>query len=240
MTMNVTLQARSAAEAERIANALRAQIIPTRSNTAMSAQPAAANDAQTAPSGDIILRNVRLSFPDLWHAVEFKPGDGRPRWNATFLIEPGSDNDKAIRRAISAAARDTFGDKAAQMIKSCSGQVTKFCYIDGAMKDYDGYQDHWALAAHRAAKLRNGSPNSAPLIIDRNKRELSESDGRPYGGCYVNAKVSIWAQKGENPGIRCSFSVVQFHADGDALGAGAPNAADFEDLSDGADAADFL
>lgn len=233
------IQTRSTAEAERIANALR-QAIKPRSNTAMSAQPAAANDPNAAPSGDIILRNVRLSFPDLWHAVEFKPGDGKPRWNATFLIEPGSDNDKAIRRAISAAARAEWGDKAAQIMKSIAGQANKFCYLDGAMKTYDGYDGMWSLAAHRAGLLRSGSTNSAPLIIDRNKRELTDRDGRPYGGCYVNAKVSLWAQKGENTGMRCSFSVVQFHADGDQLGAGAPNASDFEDLSDGADAADFL
>ena len=42
------------------------------------------------------LSNVRLSFPQLFVAKEFKPGDGKPRFDATFLIVPGSANDKAM------------------------------------------------------------------------------------------------------------------------------------------------
>ena len=30
---------------------------------------------------DILLKDVRLSFPDLFNAVEFKTGDGKSRWN---------------------------------------------------------------------------------------------------------------------------------------------------------------
>lgn len=52
----------------------------------------------------IKLAGVRLSFPDLFKAVEFKTGDGKPRFNASFLVDPGSENDKKIKAAIAVEA----------------------------------------------------------------------------------------------------------------------------------------
>lgn len=177
------------------------------------------------------LSKVRLSFPDIWKAVEFKTGDGKPRFNATFLVEPGSENDKAIRQAIKDAAKEVFGDKAEKMVKGFESNGNKFCYLDGDLKDYDGYKGLWYLATH--SKTR-------PSIFDRDKTPLVEEDGRPYAGCYVNAIVDVWAQKGENPGIRASFSGIQFHSDGDAFSGSAPASADdFDDLGDGADSDDM-
>ena len=185
---------------------------------------------------DLIIKNVRLSFPDLFRAVEHKPGEGKPRWNATFLVSPGSDADKAIRAAIQAEATAEWKEKAAGMLKACAGQTNKFCYLDGDTKQYEGYAGMMYLATHRAAKLRNGSPNTPPLIIDTNKRPLDETAGRPYPGCYVNAKVSIYCQKGENAGVRASFSVVQFAKDGDAFSKGTPTDDEFDNIAEGADA----
>lgn len=179
---------------------------------------------------DIILRKVRLSFPDLFHAVEYQQGDGRPRWNATFLIEPGSTNDELIREAIQEAARDAWGEKAPRMLAQFEGNANKFCYLDGSLKEYDGYEGMWYLACHRNATLRSGSPNARPAIIDRDKSPLTEEDGRPYAGCFVNAKVSLYGQAGENAGLRASFSVVQFDSDGPAFSGSAPTIDEFDAL----------
>ncbi len=173
------------------------------------------------------LKRVRLSFPDLWVPVEFKPGDGKPRFNATFLIEPGSDNDKAIQAAIKEAAKETFGAKADAILKSLAGNSNKYAYLDGNTKEYDGYEGMMYLACHAKAR---------PYICDRDPTVILPADsGRPYAGCYVNATVDIYAQKGENQGIRASFTGVQFAADGDAFSAGKPATAnDFETLAEGA------
>lgn len=195
--------------------------------------------ANTTQNQEVLLRNVRLSFPDLFHAVEFKAGDNKPRWNATFLVEPGSDNDKAIWAAINAAAKAEWKDKAPKMIESLKTNSNKFCYLSGDTKEYDGYAGMFFLASHRSAKLKSGAANSRPAIIDRDKSPLTEEDGKPYAGCYVNAKISIYAQSGENPGVRCSFSVVQFAKDGDSFGTGAPSTEDFDDLAAGADGEDM-
>jgi hypothetical protein len=177
----------------------------------------------------------RLSFPDLWDPVEFKPGDDRPRWNATILVEPGSASDKAVNAAIKKAAETEWKDKAASKLKEYAGQKNQYCYLSGDLRDYEGYAGMMALSAHRNAKTRNGGAAPRPAIIDRDTSPLTADDGKPYAGCYVKAKVSIYCQSGENPGVRASFSVIQFVKDGDAFSGSAPSVAGFEDLGAPAD-----
>lgn len=191
-------------------------------------------------STDIMLKDVRLSFPRLWTPAEYETGDGKPRWSASFLIVPGSANDKAIRAAIQAEANETFKDKAKTLLAQFTGNSQKFCYLDGepgGEAKYDGYAGHWALTTHRQQKTKVGT-QAAPLIIDANKAPLLETAGKPYAGCYVNAKVSIYAQAGANAGIRASFSAVQFWRDGDAFSASTPSADGF-DVAAGSEADDF-
>lgn len=190
---------------------------------------------------DLKLSNVRLSFPNLFEAKEFKPGDGKPRFDATFLVEPGSENDKAIRAAIAAEAAAVFGAKATALLRQWDGNNNKVAYCSGDLKqDYDGFAGMMYLACH--SKVRPGVFDNVRDPATGKARVIRTSaEGRPYAGCFVNAKVSIYAQKGENPGIRASFSGVQFWADGVAFAGGATATADdFEDLVDGAAADDLV
>lgn len=184
-------------------------------------------------STPIILKNVRLSYPNVFHAKDYK-GDGKHRWSASFIIEPGSENDKLIRDVISAEAKASYGEKAAQMLKGFQGNSMKMCYIDGEIKGNPEYAGKWVLTTHRYAT------QPRPLIIDRDKSPLTSDDGKPYGGCYVNAEVSIYAQTGDTPGVRGSFSVIQFAKDGDSFGAGPVTADAFDDISEGADAGSLM
>lgn len=191
-------------------------------------------------STDIMLKDVRLSFPRLWTPAEYETGDGKPRWSATFLIVPGSANDKAIRAALQAEANEVFKAKANATLAQYAGNSQKFCYLDGEVNGeprYDGYAGLWALTTHRQQKTKVGT-QPPPLIIDANKAPLGEDAGKPYAGCYVNAKVSIYAQGGTNAGLRASFSAVQFWRDGDAFSASTPSADGF-DVAEGTDADDF-
>lgn len=180
----------------------------------------------------VLLKNVRLAFPELWTPTQYQ-GKGAYRYDATFLIEPGSDNDKAVRKAITEAAAESFGAKSAAILKGMESNSNKFCYLDGNTKEYDGFEDMMYLSSHR------GEKQGAPLVIDRNREPLSATSGKPYAGCYVNASVDIYAQKGENQGIRASLLAVQFSRDGDAFAGSRANPDDFEDLSEGADSEDF-
>ncbi len=183
-------------------------------------------------STQVILKNVRLSFPDLFEAKDYQDNK-RFRYSATFLVEPGSANDKAIQAAILAEAAEKF-KKNPKIIDGWRQNPQKFCYTPGELKEYDGYAGKMALSTHRYqeqgkpgvfdSKGVNGVPNP-----------LTAEDGRPYAGCYVNAKVEIWAQDGKNPGIRGSLISVQFAGDGDAFSSGTrPSDDDFGVLEEGA------
>ena len=174
----------------------------------------------------VVLKNVRLSFPKLFEATQFQQGQGKARYDASFLVVPGSDNDKAILAAIREECKTAFGAKADAKLKALQNDSGKFCYQDGNTKEYEGYEDHFFLSSHR------NEEQGPPKVVDKDKTPLTPADGKPYAGCYVNASVDIWAQSGQYPGIRCTLIAVQFCADGDAF-AGAPATdEDFEDLSD--------
>lgn len=173
----------------------------------------------------LVLPNVRMAFNNLFTAEEYSPGDGKPRYSATFLIEKGSAMDKQIWAAINAEAANAWPKKPQAMVDSLKGNNNKFCYRDGDITTYDGFEGMFALASHRKES------DGAPGVYDRDKTPLQARDGRPYSGCYVNAIVEIYAQTGENSGMRCGLVGVQFVKDGQSFGgASKPKADDFEDL----------
>ncbi len=188
-------------------------------------------------SRTIFLKNVRLAFPVLYVPQEFLSGDGKPRYSATFLVAPDSDNDKLIRQTIIEAIKESFPDakKAEQFSKSVVGQSQKYCYQDGDAKSFDGFEGNWFLASHRQAK------DGPPAVVDTNPKVLlAENSGRVYAGCYVNAKVDIYVQTKGNPGVRCGLLAVQFAKDGDAFAGGVASADGFDTLeTEGEDLDDF-
>lgn len=181
----------------------------------------------------IILKNVRLAFPELFEPKSFAgEEEGTKRYSANFLIEPGSENDKLIRKTISDAVKEKFPEpkKAEQFLKSVQGNSGKFCFNDGDAKNYDGYEGMWYVSANR------NEDQGAPSVVSGRKDEsgklipLTKASGKPYAGCYVNGKIDIWVQTGKYNGVRASLQAVQFVADGDAF-AGAPASADgFDEL----------
>lgn len=185
------------------------------------------------------LTNVRIAFiNNLRTAAEFEPGDGKFRYSATFLVEKGSENDKAIEAAIKTVAVEGWAKKADAMLESFRSNSNKFCYQNGDLKDFDGFEGNMYIAAHR--KRDDGRPllldnvadpetNKPARLVDSNGDWLPGKEGRIYAGCYVNATIDIYAQTKTNPGIRCGLMGVQFHAPGDSFsGASRANEDDFE------------
>ncbi len=86
----------------------------------------------------VVLKNVVLRFADLFEPREFKAGDDRPRYSAAFLVEHGSDNDKAVKDAITETMKEAWQDKAAVKTKAFMSQNGQCCYQDGSSKEYDG------------------------------------------------------------------------------------------------------
>lgn len=179
----------------------------------------------------IKLQNVRLSFPGLFKAEAFKPGDD-PKFKATFLVPKDSPQMAEIEKAILETAKFKWGAKAEKALAGMRNNPNKFCMQDGDTKSYDGYEGMMAISAKSTIR---------PLVIDRDRTTLAEEDGKPYAGCYVNASVEFFAYENSGNGISAQLAGVQFVSDGDAFGGGsAADAADFDDLGDGNDADDLV
>lgn len=188
---------------------------------------------------EVMLKNVRIAFcQSLVGEAETFPGSTVARHSAVFLVEPGSENDKAIQAAIKAEAVNVWAKKADSTLEGLKGNSNKYCYLSGNTKDYDGFEGMMTLGAHRK------EADGRPMLLDNVKdpatgkaAKLTGKEGRIYGGCYVNAKVSIYCQNGQYSGVRCGLLGVQFAAPGDSFG-GAGRAK--EDDFDAMDAEDDL
>jgi hypothetical protein len=173
----------------------------------------------------VVLRDVRLSFPDLFEAQQFE-GTGPYYYRATFLFPEKSDNYKKVMEAIEEVAKEKWAAKAPGILKAALATPNKTCLVDGDTKDYNGFAGNWALSA---ARNQDAGP---PRIVDRAKNPLVAADGKLYGGAYVNATVELWAQDNKyGKAIRATLVNVQFVKDGESFGGAAPATdADLDDL----------
>lgn len=174
------------------------------------------------------LANVRLAFPALFEAKTVN-GEGDPKFGASLLIEPSDKpNIAAINKAIETVATEKWGAKAAGHL-ALMRKTDKVALHDGDLKaQYAGFAGMLYVSANSSAR---------PLVLDKDKSPLVAADGRPYGGCYVNATVELWAQDNKyGKRVNAQLLGVQFFGDGDSFGGGAVGSADdFDDLAVGSD-----
>ncbi len=169
----------------------------------------------------LVITNARLSFPTLWKPQEYESGDGKPRYTANLLLSKDDPQLKTLNKLFEDLFVEKFRDKAKIHIAAVRADSKASCIVDGDTKAYDGYEGMICIVAHRQAHA------GAPKIINKDKSELRESDGKPYAGCYVNAKVSFWIQDNKNgKGFRSTLEVIQFARDGDAFSGAKPASAD--------------
>ena len=206
----------------------------------------------------VILPNVRLAFFHGWRPSDPRNGtDGKPipgKYGAQGIWVPGSEADKMARAAFMEAATAKWGPNAGNVVRSlskdkkCLRVGNEMLTKDGSIRD--GYADMFYIASYNqsppaiaAHKLFNGKP----VLIGEDGR--SYQDGKPievpfevikpYGGCYVNLKVDIYAmdKSGQGKSVNATFLAVQYVGKGDAFGSGGPGTADgFGDMG-GDDAA---
>lgn len=176
---------------------------------------------------EVRLENVRLSFAHIFRAQKPKKKnedgtEAAPKFNCSFLIpkdtKQGKANVERMKEAMR-AARDAKWGKNPPKLKP-----EKMCLRDGDQEDWDGYEGHMYVSASNTRR---------PVVLDRNKTPLTEEDGKPYSGCYVNAVVRIWCQdNAHGKRINASLEGVQFVKDGDAFGAAPLDEDAFDDLGE--------
>jgi len=154
--------------------------------------------------GIIKLKNVRLSFPALFEAKSFN--EGKPKFSAVFLLDKkvNTADIKAVKAGIEAVTKEKW-PKGVKNLKPP-------CLHDGSEKeDVDGYGDDVMYVTASSAKR-------VP-VVGADLAPLTEEDGKPYAGCYVNASIRLWAQDNEfGKRINAQLRAVQFLRDGEAFG----------------------
>lgn len=166
--------------------------------------------------------NARLSFARLNKPEAFN-GQGKPRYTASFIIEPGSKAEKDLVSAMKFVAVDEWGEANGKKTYEALVRTQKTCLNDGNNKpDIAEYQD--MLVINGAAQV--GAPPS--LVYTKNGKNVAIDDDERenqsiiYSGCMVNVRLNIWAQDNDfGKRINAGIAGVQFAGDGDRLGGSA-------------------
>lgn len=194
-------------------------------------------DKTVQPIGRMMLKDARLAFPNLFEPSAIVGADGKPgkpRYGATLIVGADHPQLAQINKVIAAVAQDKWKDKAKAQLTALEKQ-DKLALHEGDLKpNYDGFPGNWFVSA-------NSQENAPPTVVDVDKGPLTARSGKPYAGCYVNASLEFWAQD-NNYGkrINCTLRGIQFLRDGDAFSAARPADSDeFDDVTEGSDAADF-
>lgn len=161
----------------------------------------------------VVIRNVRLSFPNLFRPSAAKGKDGQPQgepvFSSAFILDKKANaaDIKALEAAVALVKKEKWQGKPVNM-KNKSIR-------DGAEKAAtEGYGD--AIVFISARNKRR------PMVVDRNPTvPIVEGDPRLFAGCYVNAEVSAWAQDNQfGKGVNWSLNKVQYVREGDPFGEG--------------------
>jgi Protein of unknown function (DUF2815) len=172
----------------------------------------------------IMLRDVRLAFPNLWVASAPK-GGGEKAFSASFIIPKTHKQIAELNAAFKAVAKDKWASKADAVYKALEA-ADKIALRNGDSKaDYEGFEGNFYVSGR--SKVR-------PSVFDQQRQELTQEDGKPYAGCYVNASVELWAQDNDfGKRINAQIRGVQFLRDGDAFaGGGQPaDSEEFDEIS---------
>ena len=167
----------------------------------------------------IKMKNVRLSFPSLFHTEQFGAED-TGKYAATFIL----DKDEH------AAEIKQIQDETNRLMKEeLKGKIPsdKVALKDG---------DEMARPEYEGKMTIKGSTKKRPLVVDRDKSALSESDDKPYAGCYVNAIITLWAQNNQfGKRVNASLEGVQFSEHGEPFTTGGVSVDEFDDFDDSDD-----
>lgn len=160
----------------------------------------------------IKMQAVRLSFPSLFNTAKFG-GEDTGKYEATFVL------DKVEHAEVIAGIKAQIDRLMKEELKS-KVPSDKLCLKDGDEMGRPEFEGKYTIKA---------STKKRPLVINRDKSPITESDNVIYAGCYVNAIVSLWAQN-NNYGKRINAQLdgVQFCRDGEAFGDGAVSVNEFD------------
>lgn len=164
-------------------------------------------------SGQLILQNVRIAYPDLFKAVPFKNDPkNTPRFGATVLIpKDATDVVDQLTAEINKLAKEKH-------------KLTKLAAADSCLQDGDektnvALHGNMVLSvyAYPSDKSQNGG---APQVLNRAKNPIREGDSCvPYSGAYCNILFDLYAPNNWKK-VSAGLKVVHYlEQGGDPIGA---------------------
>ena len=178
----------------------------------------------------VIIKNARLSFPALFKPEASQDG-GSPRYKVSLLLDPKDEGNKAQLLELKAIIDEMWSEHVKK--PGTKAPREKTCLKkDGT---WDGYEGMWYISAARAES------QGKPVLLGRRKDALPDSSTELYAGCYVNAKIRLYAHEHPKSGkrINASIEVVQKAREGTPFGAGPASIDDMPDVDDTPDSADL-
>lgn len=172
---------------------------------------------------EVRLMNVRLAFPQLFEARAFSDGQGAA-YSASFIFAEDHPAAKLMRESIEKVGSEKWGAKWAALKKELLAKDKTALHDGDSKASYSGFAGNLYVSARSPVR---------PAVVDRDRTPLTQSDGKLYAGCYVNAIIDVYPQDNAyGKRVNASLKGVQFYADGDAFSGGAAaKADDFPDLS---------
>lgn len=199
--------------------------------------------------GRIVLKDVRLAFPDIWKPGDALPGStSGPKFGAQLIFAPDSEAAKIAQAALLSAATEKWGQQAQAVLQEL-GKDKKFLRRGDSNLAKDGtVRQGFAGMLYAAAKnkvqpaiIARNFVNGQPVFLTEHGQGMQNNrviEGQsfkvPYGGCYVNATIDVYPHDkvGQGKGVFASLIGLQFLRDGDAFAGGGASASEFEDLGD--------
>lgn len=183
---------------------------------------------------EIYLEDVRCSHPHLFEPTVFQrkgkaDPNAKPRFTCGFILDKKTHKKQIeeIEDAIDDVIADKWGKNPPKIAEN------NLCFVDGDDTDKDELQGCMLLKAASPAK-------SAPKVFLRDMSPAVEKDGKPYGGCFVNALVRIYAYDEWNDQVNASLEIVQYYRKGESFGKGAADTSRFKDYGSDDDEGDYV
>lgn len=171
-----------------------------------------------------MVKNARCSFPDLFSRAVVDGKEGS--YGITLLLD--KEEHASIIKEIEKEINSLIKTK----LKGAKIPSDKRCLKDGddtTRVEYEGYI------------VINANSKNKPHVLKPNTQDIAQTgeESKIYSGCFVDAKISLWAQD-NNYGkrINAQLAAVRFYDDGEAFSAGhisEDEAADGFDVTDGDD-----
>jgi hypothetical protein len=210
----------------------------------MAAQPKTSK--KNFPKGEVLrLSEARLSYPHIWVPQDYKDAAGivqSSKYGTTFLLDPKKPHCKKAIKAVEAEIDRMLGlqwklsraklseirmaaAKKGKPVPAHQDIEIEFMgdgndYTDDSGAIRDGYKDMIYI------KAKSDRP---PLIVDKDKDEVSKNHPDSQGGKYTNSTINLYIQDDTNgKAIRCALRGIIL------LGYGKPfgNTVDAKELSD--------